>query len=91
MKSLEGVGVYNYLSQLKLKFNLEYDFDIQKARCSICNSILRKIHDKNQIINDVKPQTLNYFKNFYRCTNPKCKKIFWKGSHIEKIISRLKK
>lgn len=88
---LEGEGVYNYLSQLKLKFNLEYDFNIKKARCSICNSILKKINDKNQIINEVKPQTLKQFENFYQCTNPKCKKVFWKGSHIEKIMSRLKK
>lgn len=85
---LEGEGVYNYLNQLKNKLNLEYNFNMQKARCSICNSGLEKVRDKNKIINDVKPETFKYTEDFYQCTN--CKKVYWKGAHIEKIMERLK-
>jgi len=85
---LEGEGVYNYLNQLKIKLNLEYNFEMQKARCSICNSGLEKVKDKNRIINDVKSQTFKHYNNFYQCK--KCKKVYWKGTHIEKIMERLK-
>jgi uncharacterized protein with PIN domain len=87
---LEGEGVYNYLHQLKLKLNLDYNFNMGKARCSICNSELEKVKDKIKIMNDVKPQTFQYYEDFYQCTNPKCKKVYWKGTHIEKIMRKLK-
>ena len=85
---LEGEGVYNFLNQLKNILNLEYNFNMQKARCSVCNSGLEKVTDKNKIINDVKPETFKYIEDFYQCT--KCKKVYWKGTHIEKIMERLK-
>ena len=85
---LEGKGIYNYLQQLKNKLDLEYNFDIQKARCSICNSELERVQDKNEIENDVKPETFKHYENFFQCKN--CKKVYWKGSHIEKIMERLK-
>lgn len=85
---LEGEGVYNYLNQLKNSLHLEYNFNMQKARCSICNSDLEVVKDKNKLINEVKPETLKYIEDFYQCT--KCKKVYWKGTHIEKIMERLK-
>ncbi len=85
---LEGEGVYNYLNQLKNSLPLEYKFNMQKARCSVCNSALEKVRDKNKIKNDVKPETFKYNEDFYQCT--KCKKVYWKGTHIEKIMERLK-
>jgi len=85
---LEGEGVYNYLHQLKIKLQLNYNFEMQTARCSVCNSELEHVKDKNLIINDVKPETFKYIEEFYQCT--KCKKVYWKGTHIEKIMKRLK-
>jgi hypothetical protein len=85
---LEGEGIYNYLDQLKRSLSLEYNFNMQKARCSICNSNLGKVKDKAKIINEVKPETFKYIEDFYQCTN--CKKVYWKGTHIEKIMERLK-
>ena len=85
---LEGEGVYNYLDQLKKKLKLDYNFEMQTARCSVCNSELEKVKDKNLIINDVKPETFKHFEEFYQCA--KCKKVYWKGTHIEKIMKNLK-
>lgn len=88
---LEGEGVYNYLNKLKIKLGLSYNFDMQLARCSVCNSDLIKVSDKNLILKDVQTETYNHYDDFYRCQNPNCKKVFWKGTHIVDIISRLKK
>lgn len=87
---LEGEGVYHYLFQLKKKMHLEYNFVLQKARCSICNSSLEKVKDKKEIINEVKPQTFKYYNEFYQCTNEDCRKIYWEGTHIDKIMKQLK-
>ena len=86
---LEGKGVYNYLLQLEKIFDLEYDFKIRIARCSVCNSSLQLITDENLIKNVVKPDTLKYYNEFYQCINSDCKKVYWKGSHIEDIINKI--
>ena len=87
---LEGEGVYHYLFQLKKKMHLEYNFVLQKARCSICNSSLEKVKDKKEIINEVKPQTFKYYNEFYQCTKCEKRKIYWEGAHIDKIMKQLK-
>lgn len=87
---LEGEGVYHYLNHLKKKLHLEYDFVLQKARCSVCNSSLEKVMDKKEIINEVKSQTFKFYDDFYQCTNESCRKIYWEGTHIDKIMNQLK-
>ncbi|MHA2035577.1 MAG: Mut7-C RNAse domain-containing protein [Promethearchaeota archaeon] len=88
---LDGEGIYNYLHQLKEKLNLNFEFKLEKAKCTICNSKLRKIQDKNEILNLVLQDSFDNYEEFYRCSNLQCNKIFWKGSHIEDIEKRLEK
>ncbi len=88
---LDDIDVYANLLYLQKIINLELDFSIKNARCSACNSYLEKIDDKNSIRDKIKQDTFNSFQDFHRCSNPKCNKIYWKGSHIDKIISKLKK
>lgn len=88
---LEGEGVYNYLNQLKNKVHLKYNFNISKARCSVCNSNLEKVNDKNLVKNFVKTETFNHYNVFFQCKNQNCRKIYWKGGHIESILNKLKK
>ena len=88
---LNGLDAYENLLKLEKELKLNLDFSINKARCSVCNSMLKKINDKNSIVNEIESETFHNYDDFYKCTNPKCNKIYWKGSHIEKIISKLKK
>jgi len=88
---LEGEGVYNFLNQLQQKIGLEYSIDMKNARCSVCNSELRKIEDKNEIKNKINHSTYSHYETFYQCKNPECQKIFWSGPHIEDIRRRLVK
>ncbi len=62
-------------------------FQLQKrlkflSRCIICNGIIRKT-DKNSIESYLKPGTNKYFNDFYRCSG--CGKIYWEGSHFNKM------
>jgi len=87
---LEKLDAYDNLLHLQKKIDLELDFSIKNARCSACNSSLERVEDKNSIRDKIKQDTFNSYQDFYRCLNPKCDKIYWRGSHIDKIISKLK-
>ncbi|MFX1343917.1 MAG: DUF5615 family PIN-like protein [Promethearchaeota archaeon] len=86
---LRGEGVYNYLNQLKEDLRLEFKFNIENARCSICNSKMAKVKEKGEIKDYVLQNTFNKYNDFYQCLNLQCKKIYWKGSHIDDIENRL--
>ncbi|MHA1781887.1 MAG: DUF5615 family PIN-like protein [Promethearchaeota archaeon] len=88
---LEGHNVYDYLKQLKAKLGLEFSFNMEKARCSECNSPLRRVTNISEISNKLEPGTLKNYTQFYQCLNPKCKKIYWEGSHILDILSRMRR
>jgi uncharacterized protein with PIN domain len=88
---LKGEGIYNYLAQIKSKTNLKLEFVITKARCSICNSPLEKVENFDQLKKQIKPDTLKYSHEFFQCVNLECKKVFWKGTHIDDIMNKLKK
>ncbi len=85
---LTSDNVYDYLQQLKNEIGLEYDFNMQTARCSVCNSPLEQIK-KELIKNEIKDATYKHYESFFQCKNTTCKKIYWKGSHIEDILKKL--
>lgn len=55
-------------------------------RCLVCNGILERV-DKNEILEFIGPKTRLYYDDFSRCQ--KCKKIYWEGSHFEKMQKNL--
>ncbi|MFX1568055.1 MAG: DUF5615 family PIN-like protein [Promethearchaeota archaeon] len=87
---LNGKGIYNYLKQLNNKLGLKFQFNLKQARCSICNSQLNRVENKILIKNLVLEETFNNYSDFYQCSNPRCGKIFWRGSHIEDIEEKMR-
>lgn len=57
------------------------------SRCLACNTPLKKI-PKTIILNRLQPKTELYFHKFKYC--PRCAKIFWPGSHQERMSRMLK-
>lgn len=56
------------------------------SRCIACNGLLTKV-DKDTIIERLQPLTRKYFNRFNRCTG--CGKIYWPGSHLNKMYAKL--
>jgi len=52
------------------------------SRCMECNSFLLPV-DKNEIENKLPPKVKEQQSEFHRCSD--CNKIYWKGSHYEKM------
>ncbi len=53
------------------------------SRCLSCNGTLRVV-DKNAILHLLEPLTKKYYSTFKQCED--CKKVYWKGSHHEKMM-----
>lgn len=58
------------------------------SRCADCNGEIEAVA-KADVLDRLEPKTKKYYEVFYRC--PSCGKIYWEGSHIEKIRERFKR
>lgn len=56
------------------------------SRCPICNTAVEAV-EKQAIAGRLPPRTREAFDEFYLC--PGCDRIYWKGSHYEKLRERL--
>ena len=56
------------------------------SRCSICNTILKKI-DKQDVKNKVPNKIYNNMNIFFFCEL--CDKTYWMGTHYDKIIKKI--
>lgn len=54
------------------------------SRCMKCNGNIERAN-KGKIYDQLLPDTRQHFNQFYQCTN--CGKIYWKGSHFDKIMN----
>ncbi|AKJ64980.1 Mut7-C RNAse domain-containing protein [Kiritimatiella glycovorans] len=55
-------------------------------RCAVCNGIIEPVA-KGEIAHRLQPLTRKYHRDFSRCRS--CGKIYWKGSHYERLLERL--
>lgn len=56
------------------------------SRCMRCNGLLQTVA-KEQIIDQLEPLTQKYYHSFRQCQS--CHKIYWSGSHQEKMLRLL--
>ena len=56
------------------------------TRCLRCNGLLQRV-DKAEVFDQLEPLTKIYYQDFRRCNV--CAKIYWSGSHFEKLKGRL--
>ncbi|MCS7337965.1 MAG: Mut7-C RNAse domain-containing protein [Verrucomicrobiae bacterium] len=74
-------------AQLALVFR-ELGLSLQPARCMSCGGELQPV-DKNAVRERVPPKTWRWKDEFFLCKS--CDKLFWHGTHWERITQRLNK
>lgn len=57
------------------------------TRCLICNEPLQPVH-RAKVRGRVPYYTFTKFRNFRAC--PRCRKVYWRGSHYENMVNRIK-
>lgn len=55
-------------------------------RCPLCNGLLQAVK-KEAVLEQLEPLTKKYYTEFYQC--PDCLKLYWKGSHYDRIVDKL--
>ncbi|KYK30164.1 hypothetical protein AYK20_04365 [Thermoplasmatales archaeon SG8-52-1] len=70
----------NILSDIKI------DKKMILSRCILCNSIVEEIKKEN-VKEKVPERVFNNNNKFWHCK--KCNKIYWKGSHFEKMKEKI--
>ena len=55
-------------------------------RCLECNGLIEPV-SKAEILDRLEPLTRRYYDEFYRCGG--CGRIYWKGSHFERLMQKL--
>lgn len=84
---LKEQKIYN---QMKVVFNtlkIKPKPELIFTRCARCNLSLNPI-DKQEIKNLIPPITYKNTEEFYICN--KCKKLYWKQSHYDFFLNKLK-
>ena len=69
------------LKEVLQRFDL-YNLIFPFTRCLRCNGSLKKV-SKKSVAHKIPLQTKKSFSTFYQCQT--CDKIYWKGSHFEKM------
>lgn len=88
---LEHEKLGKQLNELESKLGIKFTTQALFSRCSNCNAIVAKI-EKEKIKDKVPEYVYQTQEEFYRC--PKCKKMFWPGTHwvlAQKYFAELKK
>lgn len=56
------------------------------SRCLLCNAALERV-PKAEIMHRLLPLTRRHYSDFHRC--PRCDKIYWPGSHHDRLLERM--
>lgn len=76
------------LAALAERYGLTLQIDTSASRCPVCGSNIREVQ-REDVEKSVPPATLKVYRSFWVCTNPKCAKVYWHGSHWRKIEQTL--
>lgn len=74
------------LEEIMLHFDLFNDIH-PLSRCMKCNGEIKSV-PKEMIYDQLLEDTRTHFNHFYQCAN--CGKIYWKGSHFDKMMDFVK-
>ncbi len=81
----------NIDTELQLKEILAH-FDLYNqchpfSRCMVCNGMVHEVEERSKILPLVPPKVREYNTRFWQCET--CKKIYWHGTHYERMKGRV--
>ena len=85
---VEGRTETERLASLAERYELKLSIDTAISRCPVCGWQLREA-SKGDVESVVPPATFKVYQTFWVCTNPKCAKVYWQGSHWKRIEQTL--
>jgi hypothetical protein len=84
---LTSSDIEKQLKSVLNRFDL-YDNIIPFSRCMVCNAKLESV-DKEKVLDKIPPRVKEWQQEFHIC--PKCGRIYWKGTHYERMMEFIEK
>lgn len=88
---LKSQDIITNLKEIRGKFNITLNYDINKTRCPQCNSLITRIEKKKSVKALIPIKVFEFHDKFWRCKNSECGKIYWMGTHFKDILGTLEK
>ena len=79
---MTGDDEYLHFREIKEKLKLKFSIRGETSRCTVCNGKLNSV-EKDLIKNKIPGKVVEHEKNFWQCSV--CKKIYWEGTHINRL------
>jgi len=83
---IEGSSEPENLAKFASLFHLRLDIDVSVSRCPKCNEQVIPV-SKEEVSEEIPEKTAKHYRDFWRC--PKCKQVYWQGSHWKRIRATL--
>jgi uncharacterized protein with PIN domain len=80
---VRGTKVKEQAIEVVKRFDLRNQIK-EFSRCIECNQLLKTV-SKEKIINELPEKVARLQNKFYHC--PSCKKLFWEGTHYQKMLA----
>jgi hypothetical protein len=77
--------VLRVFEQLELVF-AAFDLELREPRCMTCGGVLEPVA-KDVVLDRIPPRTRAWLERYFVCTL--CQRLFWRGTHRQRIASRL--
>src|SRR5208337_4825897 len=93
MRNIETSLVHGHteaerLAEVAKRYNLKLEIDTTISKCPMCGFSITEVSKEN-VEKLVLPTTFKLYQTFWVCTNVKCAKVYWHGSHWKKIEQTL--
>ncbi len=76
------------LAQIASTFGVHLDVDMTETKCPECGSDLKQT-PKSDVADEVPQESLKLYEQYWKCTNQNCGKVYWVGSHWNRIRQTL--
>jgi len=76
------------LAQIASSFGVPLDVDMTETKCTECGSNLKE-RPKSDVANEVPKGSLKLYDRFWKCADQNCGKVYWVGTHWDRIRQTL--
>lgn len=76
------------LAQVAKSFHISLRVEMAQTKCPECGTALEQVLKKD-VLDQVPTTSLKLYNEFWRCANTSCRKVYWKGSHWNRINQTL--
>jgi uncharacterized protein with PIN domain len=85
---IRSEGLEAQLVEVFSRLDLRPEATLEHARCGECNGVLAEA-SREEVAGVTPPHVLATAPRFRRCAG--CGRVYWRGSHSERILERIKK